>query len=192
MKFLITNKSLPDNPRLQDFDEAVQLRHFWRSVVIAFFVAMIAVIILQLGINYTFHVSPEYSLPLLRYLAFLFATVLVHELIHIVFLLKHRKELYFVVQPNAAAVGFVVDDFIRRQELLVAIGAPLLILSFVPYAVMMILGHFEMNVFIVVCMNLYMSIGDCVMLRFIAKNSDRHDSIHFENGSLHMRHKAGI
>jgi len=96
MNFLITNKSLPDNPRLQDFDESVPLRHFWRSVAIAFFVAM------------------------------------------------------------------------------------------------MISGHFVMDVFIVVCMNLYMSIGDCVMLRFIAKNSDRHDFIHFANGSLHMRHKAGV
>jgi hypothetical protein len=63
MKFLITNKSLPDNPRLQDFDELVPLRHFWRSVTITLFVVVLIVILLKLIVHYTLQVDPEYVLP---------------------------------------------------------------------------------------------------------------------------------
>jgi Protein of unknown function (DUF3267). len=146
MKFLITNKSLPDNPRLQDFDESVPLRHFWRSVTITFFVVVLVVILLKLIIHYTLRVDPEYSLPLLSRLVFICVTVILHEVCHMVFLLKHWKELYFVVQPNVLLIGVGVEDFVDRQKMLTALVAPLIILSFVPYAAMMISGHFVMNV----------------------------------------------
>jgi len=187
MKFLITNKSLPDNPRLQDFDESVPLRHFWRSVTITLFVVVLVVIVLKLIIHYTLRVDPEYSLPLLSRLVFICVTVILHEVCHMVFLLKHWKELYFVVQPNVLLIGVGVEDFVDRQKMLTALVAPLIILSFVPYAAMMISGHFVMNVFIVVCMNLYISTGDIVAFRFVAKNCDRHASVHYSKGSLNIR-----
>ena len=188
MKIIFVNKTFPDNPRLQDFDKVIPLCHYWRSLGIAFFVAMIFVIILQLGVDYIFHVNPEYSLSVLQGLAFLCVTLMFHELLHLVFLVKHRKELYFVVQPKALAVGFVVDDFVKRQEMLTVLVAPLFFLSFIPYLTMMIFGRFAMNVFIIVCLNLYISIGDIVMFRFIERNSDRHAFVHFANGFLHIRH----
>jgi hypothetical protein len=66
-----------------------------------------------------------------------------------VFLLKHWKELYFVVQPNWLLIGVGVEDFVDRQKMLTALVAPAHYLSFVPYAAMMMSGHFVMNVFIV-------------------------------------------
>jgi len=188
MKFLITNKSLPDNPRLQDFDELVPLRHFWRSVTITLFVVMIVVILLKLIMHYTLQVDPEYVLPLLQRLVFICVTVILHEVCHMVFLLKYWKELYLVVQPNVLLIGVGVEDFVDRQEILTALAAPLIILSFVPYAAMMMLGHFVMNIFIVVCTNLYISTGDIVAFRFIARNCDRHASVHYSKGFLHIRH----
>lgn len=188
MKFLIVNKALPDDPQLQDFDEAIPIRHYWRSVAIFFFVVMITVIILQLGIDYTFHVNPEYSLSILQWLAFLCVTLLLHELCHMIFLLKHWKKLYLVIQPKMLLIGFTVEDFVKRQEMLITLVAPIFFLSFVPYVVMMILRHFSMNAFIVVCLNLYISIGDIVMFSFIAKNCDRHASVHYSNGLLNIRH----